>query len=52
MKPAAIEHYAAAAHTAFQAGNAKDAAEEAQRVLRLAPDHTGAMRIVDALHQH
>ncbi len=51
MKPAAIEHYAAAAHTAFQAGNAKDAAEEAQRVLRLAPDHTGAMRIVDALHQ-
>ena len=51
MKPAAIEHYAAAAHTAFQAGNAKDAAEEAQRVLRLAPDHTDAMRIVDALHQ-
>ncbi len=51
MKPAAIEHYAAAAHNAFQAGNAKDAAEEAQRVLRLAPGHAGAMQIVDALHR-
>ena len=51
MKPAAIEHYAAAAHNAFQAGNAKDAAEEAQRVLRLAPGHAGAMQIVDTLHR-
>ncbi len=50
MKPLAIEHYAAAAQTAFQVGNAKDAAEEAQRVLRLTPDHPGAMQIVNAIH--
>ena len=50
MKPLAIEHYAAAAQTAFQTGNTKDAAEEAQRVLRLMPDHAGAMQIVDAIH--
>ena len=50
MKPVAIEHYAAAADAAFQAGDDKDAAEEAQRVLRLAPAHAGALQIVGVLH--
>lgn len=50
MKPAAVAHYAAAAQRAFDAGKDKDAAEEAQRVLRLAPDHAGAGQIVDTIH--
>ena len=50
MKPVAIDHYAAAADAAFQAGDDKGAAEEAQRVLRLAPAHAGAMQIADVIH--
>ena len=50
MKPVAIAHYAATADAAFRADQAKKAAEEAQRVLRLAPGHSGALQIVDALH--
>ena len=50
MKPGAIAHYAAAAQNAFGAGNVDDAAEDAQRVLRLAPDHAGAAQIVDTIH--
>lgn len=50
MKPLAIEHYAAAAQDAFGAGQIQDAAEDAQRVLRLAPGHAGATQIVDAIH--
>lgn len=50
MKPLAIEHYAAAAQDAFGAGQIQDAAEDAQRVLRLAPGHAGAAQIVDVLH--
>ena len=50
MKPLAIEHYAAAAQDAFGADQIQDAAEDAQRVLRLAPGHAGAAQIVDVLH--
>ncbi len=50
MKPVAIEHYAAAAQDAFQAGDTKTATKEAQRVLRLAPGHAGSMQIVDTVH--
>ena len=50
MKPIAVEHYADAARDAFRSGNDKNAAEEALRVLRLAPDHAGAVRIVETIH--
>lgn len=50
MKPIAVAHYAIAAQDAFQAGNNPDAAKEAQRVLRLAPNHAAAAAIVDAIH--
>ncbi len=50
MKPVAIDHYAAAAQSAFQAGDEANAAEEAQRVLRLAPGHADALQIVGTIH--
>ena len=50
MKPVAIDHYAASAQSAFQAGNEANAAEEAQRVLRLAPGHADALQIVGSIH--
>ena len=50
MKPVAIDHYAASAQAAYRAGNEKDATDEALRVLRLAPGHADALRIVDEVH--
>ena len=50
MKPVAIAHYADAAQSAFQAGDTRDATDQAQRVLRLAPGHEQAMQIVDNVH--
>ncbi|MBP7009265.1 MAG: MFS transporter [Kiritimatiellae bacterium] len=51
MKPAAVDHYAAAARDALAAGDAMTAAKEAQRVLRLAPGHADAGQILDSLHE-
>ena len=50
MKPVAIDHYAAAARDAFATGEEKEAAKEAQRVLRLAPGHADALGIIGDLH--
>ena len=50
MKPVAVDHYAAAAQAAFQADDAKTAAKEAQRVLRLAPGRADTLQIVETLH--
>ena len=50
MKPVAIAHYAAAARDAFQADDAKTAAKEAQRVLRLGAGRADTLQIVETLH--
>ena len=52
MKPQAITHYSETALAAFEDDNYSRAAEDAQRVLRLDPEHAEAARIVDSIHDH
>ena len=50
MKPLAVAHYAEAAQAAFLAGDQRDATDQAQRVLRLAPGHEQALKILNTVH--